>query len=151
MAMKVTQRNSLDLGIDAVDLTAAADTEYASELLDVSRAYAFFAIVDIAETGAPTVGDARLLVRLYDKDKTTLRYEMILLTGIQSDVDGNQVAVTWGYGLSPFSTDVAGGAVLSVDAEILKLAAYMRLVLEVVTANDGTTSTGTVNLWLAEI
>ena len=151
MAMRVTQRDSLDLGIDAVDLKAAADTEYVSQLLDVSRAYAFFALVDIAETGAPTVGDARLLVRLYDKDKTTLRYELILLTGIQSDVDGNQVAATWGYGLSPFHTDVAGGAVLHVNAEILKLAAYMRLVLAVGVANDGTTATGTVNLWMAEI
>jgi len=151
MAVRVTQLDSRDLGIHAVDLKAAADTEYASPLIDISRAYAFFAIVDIAETGAPSVGEARLLVRLYDKDKTTIRYELILLAGIQTDVDGNQVAVTFGYGITPFHTDSAGGVTLHANADILKLGTYMRVVLETVVANDGTTSTGTVNLWKAEI
>ena len=95
----------------------------------------------MAETGAPTVGAAQLLVRLYGKDRTTLIYELALLTGIQTDVNGEQVAVDWGYGITPIHTSVAGGITLSANADILKLAVFMKLVLEVTTANDGTTST----------
>ncbi len=149
--MATRHLTAFELGIQAKDLKAVATTKYESIFVDVDRAYSFMAIIDIAETGAPTVGAAQLLVRLYAKNKTTLIYELALLTGIQTDVDGNRVAVVWGYGVTPFHTDSAGGVALSANADILKLGVWMTVVLEVTTANDGTTSTGSVQLLLSEI
>ena len=65
--------------------------------------------------------------------------------------NGEQVAVDWGYGITPIHTSVAGGITLSANADILKLAVFMKLVLEVTTANDGTTSTASVGLLYEEI
>ena len=132
-------------------MTAAANTEYSSGVLKMQNAFAFMAIVDITETGAPTVGDAQLLIRLLDKDESTVIYELPLVTGIQTDVNGERLAVTWGYGLTPLHTSVAGGAALSGNADILKLATFMKIVLEVTTANDGTTSTADVTLLFEEL
>ena len=140
-----------DLGIKNVDMKAVANTEYPSGFIDVRNSYAFKAIIDVAETGAPTVGAAQFLVRLYANDQSTLIEENALLTGIQTDVDGNRVVATWGYGVSPFHTDSAGGVTLSANSDILKVARFMKLVLEVTTANDGTTSTASVQLLMSAL
>ncbi len=141
----ITKRENtpFELGIEDVDLTAVATTQYQSVLLDVRQHFVYTAIVDITETGAPTVGAAKLFVRVISKDTTTVLYPVDLATGITTIVNGQQDVITFGAGVSAV---VFGSGTVGADAEVFKTAERIRIVLEVTTANDGTTSTATVTL-----
>lgn len=141
----ITKRENtpFELKIENKDMQAVATTQYQSELLDVRQHFVYTAIVDITETGAPTVGAAKLFVRVISKDKTTVLYEVDLVTGITTIVNGQRDVITFGAGVTAI---VFGSGTIGPDADVFKTAERIRLVLEVTTQNDGTTSTASVTL-----
>jgi hypothetical protein len=138
------------LGIEDVDMQAVVNTKYTSNILDVRQHFNYTAIITITETGAPTVGDAKLTVRVIGNDPDeTILYERDVVTGLTTIVDTSAAAqanirevVTFGAG----NASVADPATVGTNAEIFKLAERIQLVLEITTVNDGTTSTASVTL-----
>lgn len=139
----------LELGIAGVDLKAIAGTQYASGVLDVRRDFAFAAIVSVVNVGGGAAGAAKLTVQVLAKDKTTVLYSVDILTAIGTlTVGTTKNVVTFGYGLT---ATVDGLASLAPAAEVLKTMKFIRIILEVVTASDGTSSAGSVDLFAERI
>lgn len=145
--MSSRQLSPLELGIEDADLKATANTKYASGVKDVRHAFAFTAIVDVTEVGGGSNGEAKLTVQVLDKDKTTVLYALDLLTAIDTTTTNRNV-VTFGYGVTPIRV---GTATLSTDADILKVAKFVKVILEVTTQADGTSSSGSVNLLIEQL
>lgn len=143
----ITKREmtAAELGIENVDMEAVATTQYASGVIRVEQHFVYTAIVDITETGAPTVGDAKLLVQVISKDGSTVLYAVDLATLIDTTVNAQKDVITFGAGVAAV---VFGSGTVGADAEVFKHAERIKLVLEVTTANDGTTSTASVRLLL---
>jgi len=139
----------LELGIETVDLTAIATTTYTSvpSPLDVREAFVYTVIIDVTETGAPTVGDFTLRIRCTDRAGTTT-YELDAVTAITSQTNGGQTIFTWGSGNA---ATLSGNGTLGSNLDVLKVFDFMEIELEVTTANDGTTSTADVTLLLEEV
>lgn len=142
----ITKREltAAELGIEGVDMQAVATTQYASNLLNVANHFVYTAIVDITETGVPTVGDAKLFVQVIStKDRTTVLYAVDLDTTITTIVNAQKDVITFGAGVAAV---VFGSGTVGADAEVFKTAELIKLVLEVTTANDGTTAIASVRL-----
>lgn len=137
------ERSPLELGIENVDMQAAAATKYTTDVLDVRQFFVHTAIIDIVETGAPTVGDVKLTVLVISKELDATLYEVDLSTLITTQVNGQKDVVTFGAGVT---SRVFGSGTVGTDAEIFKVAERIKLQLEVTTQNDGTTSTASLTL-----
>lgn len=138
-----------ELGIAGVDLKAIAGTQHVSRVLDVRNDFAFTAIVSVVNVGGGAAGAVKLTVQVLAKDKTTVLYSVDILTAIGTlTVGTTKNVVTFGYGLT---ATVDGLATLEAGAEVLKLMKFIRVVLEVVTANDGTSSAGSVDLFAMRV
>ncbi len=132
-----------ELDIENKDMQSAANTQFASGVIDVRPFFVYTAIVDILETGAPTAGDAKFFVRVISKDKTTTLYEVDLATTITTQVNAQRDVITFGAGVTAV---VFGSGTVGADADVFKHAERIQVVLEVTTVNDGTTSTASVTL-----
>ena len=137
----------LEININDVDLTDTAGTQYSSNTLDVREAFVYTVIIDVTETGAPTAGDFKLTIRCTDRDGATT-YEVDAVTAITSQVDGGQTVFTWGSGNT---ATLQGNGTVGSNLDVLKVFDFMEVVLEITTANDGTTSTADVTLLLEEV
>lgn len=143
----ITQRelSPLALGIENVDMQAAAATEYESVLIDVRQFFIFTAIVNVTAVG-PTTGDAQLKVQVFSADKTTELFEVVLATAIDTQNTASPANVTlFGAGISAAVLGSASGTI-GADADVFKLAQFMKMVLEVTTQADGTSSVASVIL-----
>ena len=135
----------LDLGLDhdTVDLTAVANTQYASGFIDIRQYFIFTAIIDVLETGSPNAGAFKLTLQVLAKDKSTVLWQQDILTAIDSQTNASRTVLLFGAGAS---AAVSGSGTLGADADLFKVGEYIKLVIEVTTANDGTTSTAQLNL-----
>jgi hypothetical protein len=138
-----------ELGIENVNLKTAvgAGSIYTSNTLTVRDAFLFTAIIDITETGSPTVGEASFTINVTDSAGTTT-YDEIALTAIDTQTNGSQTVFTWGIGKAAV---VEGSGTLGSNLDVLGPIDFMEVVLTVTTANDGTTSTGSVTLLIEEV
>lgn len=137
----------LELDIQTADLTAVASTKYTSIVNDVKQAFVYTVIIDVTETGSPTAGDFKLIIRLTDSAGATT-YEVDAVTAITSQTNEGQTVFTWGSGNA---ATLAGNGTIGADVEVLKVFDYMEVELEVTTQNDGTTSTADVTFVLEEV
>ena len=138
-----------ELGIDAVNLKVTTDNN--SNLLDVRNAFAFTAIVDIAETGSPSAGAADLIVDIMTSDGVTETFSHTIDTGIDIQTNGLKETITWGHGLTAAVVSSGTAGTLSTTPSVLANVDFMRLNLKASAANNGTTCTGSVTLILEEI
>jgi hypothetical protein len=139
-----------ELGIENVNLKTAvgAGSIYTSSpVLDVRKAFQYTAIIDITETGSPTAGEASFTVNVTDEDGNTT-YDEVLLTAIDTQTNGSQTVVSWGIGKTVVKE---GSGTLGSNLDVLGPIDFMEVVLTVTTANDGTTSTGSVTLLIEEV
>jgi hypothetical protein len=136
-----------ELGIETVDLTDTAGTKYSSNTIDVRNSFVYTVVIDVTETGSPSTGDFKLTIRCTDSAGTTT-YEVDAVTAIDSQTSGSQTVFTWGSGTDPV---VTGSGTLGSNLGVMKVFDYMEVVLEITTANDGTTSTADVILLLEDI
>jgi hypothetical protein len=141
------ERIPLDLGLLDVDMKAVAGTQYLSGVLDVRQHFNHLAIITIAETGTPTAGAAKVILQVLSKDQSTVLYEIDLITAIDTQINLAKNILTFGAGLTAKLVNQASAAgTIGADIEIFKLAEYFKIGLEVVTQNDGTTSTASLRL-----
>ena len=145
MSKKLDLTN-LETGINAVNLKAAANTFYDSNILDITLYKNFYLQVDILTTGVPTVGQIKLESVIYDKDLgVQFRIEK-LLTSISTIVAGvAQLLVR--EGADPIIGTIG---VLEPMPDILKVASKVAIRLTVTIANNGTTSIGSLRFLAAE-
>ena len=118
-----------------------------SQSFGCARGFCLHRIIDVTETGAPTVGDFTLRIRCTDRAGTTT-YELDAVTAITSQTNGGQTIFTWGSGNA---ATLSGNGTLGSNLDVLKVFDFMEIELEVTTANDGTTSTADVTLLLEEV
>jgi len=128
-----------ETGVNAADLKAVATTQYETGAKDVERFWVFKYVMVIDNTGGGTVGDAKITVQNLAPGGTTVIDSLDIVTAIDTKADGTMVLV-FGGGVTATLT---GPGTLSSDAEIMKLFYRINVILEVTTANDGTTSTAT--------
>lgn len=145
--MATRELKPADLGINGVDMKALVATKYASGVLEVVKDFAWTLVIDITETGSPAAGVAKLTIDRYLKNRTTIIDSLDLLTAIDT-INQGQIRVAWGFGATALKT---GSATLDSDSAILQMVAFMKVTLEVVTANDGTTCTADVTLFAEHV
>lgn len=139
-----------ELGIENVNLKVTTDNN--SVVLDVREAFAFTAIVEITETGAPGNGVADLIVDIMqERGSTTETFSHTIDTGIDIQTNGLVETVAWGHGLTAAIVSSGTAGTLSTQPAVLANIDFMRLNLKASTANDGTTCTGSVTLLLEQI
>jgi hypothetical protein len=149
--MATRQLSPFELNIEGVDLKAMANTQYQNtDPLDVTRDFAYTAVVTVVNVGGGSNGAAKLTIEVLEKDKTTVAHSVDILTAIDTKTSGTtRNVVKWGYGTIP---TVDGAATLDSDgAEVLALARYINVVLEVTTASDGTSSVADVHFFSESI
>lgn len=130
---------AIELGMNGVDLTAIATTEYApvQGFLDVRQYFSYTAIIDIFETTTtPATGDMTFRLDILGKDKSTILWTIDLLTLIDTSNNAQQEVVLFGAGAAAVATAGSSGT-LSADAEVFKVAEYFIPVLEITTPADG--------------
>ena len=122
--------------LDAADMTAAALTEYDSQIFDMREFFVYTVIVDITASGSAS-GVATLSVKLIsDLDlRTTVLDEFDLLTGIDTSTNTEKNLVVFGAGVS---AAVKGNATLGTDLGAFKIAFRISLQLTVTTQATGT-------------
>jgi len=147
--MATFRRSPAEVGINAVNLKVTTDNN--GNLLDVRRAFAFTAIVDIAETGSPGNGVADLIVDIMSADGATETFSHTIDTGIDIQTNGLKETITWGHGLTAAIVSSGTKGTVSTTPSVLANVDYMRLNLKASTANDGTTCTGSVTLITEEV
>lgn len=137
-----------DLGIDNVNLKVT--TANNSNIIDVSNAFTFTAIVDITETGTPTTGSGTLTANVMDGSGASAStiYSVDLLTGIDIQTNGDRNVVTFGAGVNGAKT---GSGTLGTSIDVLKTVEFLQLNLHAPTANNGTTCTGDVTLIVEQL
>ena len=128
-----------ETGVDAADLKAVATTQYETGATDVDKFWVFKYVMAIDNTGGGAAGDAKITVQNLAPGGTTVIDSLDIVTAIDTKADGTMVLV-FGGGVN---ADLTGPGTLSSDADIMKVFYRMNVILEVVTANDGTTSTAT--------
>ena len=132
------------LGINGADMKAAANTEYTSGILDLRVSTELLVMVTVAETGSPTAGAAQVLFQPVDESDTNLGPQVALATAMSTQVDGQTAKIAMGGGLAATAVNATVGA--DVDKHMRPLGRG-KLILEVTTANNGTTSTASMRAW----
>lgn len=130
------------VGINGVDLTALATTQYASSLFDLSRVCAFTCFVDVTKGGgAAANGDCKLLLQRYSDSTgtTTLGPEVDLITAIDTTSSVSALVA-----FRPGIAALAINGTVGTKADAASPAVYGKLILEVTTALDVGTGTATV-------
>lgn len=139
-----------ELGIEDVNLKATTDNN--SVVLDVRNAFAWTALVVITETGSPGNGAADLIVDVMEaRESTTETFSHTIDTGIDIQTNALTELVTWGHGLSAATTSSGTAGTISTTPAVIANADFIRLNLKASTANDGTTCTASVTLWIEEV
>ena len=138
-----------ELGIEDVNLKVTTDNN--SNTIDVRQAFAFTAVIDITETGTPSVGLADLIVDIMTSDGATETTSHAIYTGMDLQTSGLKDTVAWGHGITAAAISTGTAGTISATPGILANVDYMRLNLKASTANDGTTCTGSVTLILEEV
>ena len=128
-----------ETGVDAADLKAVATTQYKTGAFDVERFWLFKYVMAIDNTGGGAAGDAKLTVENLAPGGTTVIDSLDIVTAIDTKADGTMVLV-FGGGVT---STLTGPGTLSSDADIMKVFYRINVILEVTTANDGTTSIAT--------
>lgn len=137
MANFTAQLDPADVGISGVDLTDTAGTTYSSGVINVQNAFLYCATIDVTITGAVTVGDFKLTLDVVGKDGSTSIYAIDLVTALDSNSATNTAVVTFGAGTSAV---LFGTGTLNTSADVLKIAKFLKLTLEITTASDAATS-----------
>ena len=146
--MATTRLTPAELGIENVNLKVTTDNK--SGRIDVRNAFAFTAVVDITETGAPAAGAANLIVEIVDRANTVLTSH-IVDTGIDIQTNGLKETVSWGHGINAVAISTGTAGTVTTTPGVISNVDFMRLNLKASTANDGTTCTGSVTLLIEEI
>lgn len=130
------EHTPVQTGIEGVDLKAAST--YTSELIDVREIFAYTIIVDVDITGAGSAGDAKLTVDIISGiDGETVLHTLDILTSIDTFTADTKEVLVFGGGLAAFNT---GSGALDANADIIKIAGFLVLKLEVTTQSDSATS-----------
>jgi len=129
-----------ELALDDEDMTAVADTEYLSGILDWRNVEEVRVVAQITETGAPTTGTASISWRPTNAGGTALHEDIALVTAIDTKVDGNAVVFFASRNLAPDQE----GATIGATAVAMFPLGWGKLVLTVTEQNNGTTSTADV-------
>jgi len=131
-----------DLGIDNVNLKAAANTIYATPVIDVRRFGQFYMQWIVTVTGAATVGVFAIEAVIFERDGITILRTETLATGLSSSVTGT-IQLVIRQGLAPLSAGLTIGAL----ADLVKIPEYMKIQIKITTASDAATS-ATADMWL---
>jgi hypothetical protein len=127
---KMGEITPADLGLDDVDLEAAADAT--SNLIDGRDHFVFTIWSDVTDVAA-TVGDFSIFCDLYMRDGVTL-LEAVELFNSQSASSTNQVKVQFGLGLT---AGLSGTATIGTEIGELKLVQLFKLRVVKDTQADG--------------
>ena len=139
-----------ELGIDGVNLKVTTDNN--SNTIDVRNAFAFTAVIDILETGAPANGAASLIVDIMSgPGSTTETTSHAIETAIDIQTNALKETVSWGHGVTAAAISTGTAGTISTTPGVLNNVDFIRLNLKASVANDGTTCTGSVTLILEEI
>ena len=139
------ERGPADLEINGVDLKAAAGVKYTqTTVIPVGNEFDWTFYLTVANTGSPTAGEVKVTVEVFDSDQTTSLGSADLVTGIDTTVTAETHVMRWGgAGAAKYK---GTGGVVTAFADVLKTMAFMKVIVEIVTANDGTTSVATANM-----
>ena len=132
------------LGIDGVDMEAAANTEYSSSLIDLSGFRLFTAIIVISESGS-SAGVCRLRLQHYNDDDTAIGPKIDIVTLVSTATDALNCVVCWSGIEIVGSTNVINGTIGGA-INAAGLPGKCKLILEVTTQGTGGTSTADVYL-----
>jgi len=124
------------LEITSVNLKAAANTAYASPILDVSQFVLFLFNVKIVKVGAATVGACKLQIQLYSKDGGTAIGDPVdLLTAIGTAANRDEL-VSFGIGAG----GKFGNGTIGANLDVLRSILRFKVILTVTTQADAATS-----------
>jgi hypothetical protein len=147
--MGTTRRTPTEVGIEDVNLKVTTDNN--GNNLDVRKAFAWTAIVDITETGSPTTGAADLIVDIMESvDSSTETTSHTIASGIDIQTNGEKATIVWGHGVVAAAIGTGTQPTISTTPDVVANADFIRLNLKASTANDGTTCTGSVTLLIEE-
>lgn len=130
-----------ETGVDAVDLTATADTKYYTGLLDLRGFSQFVIQLEIVEAGG-AAGACKLVYQRYDKHGNTLGSEFNVATAIDSSQSTNAIIV-FGGGL------VAEALNATIDTDndrFIDPPGRCKFALMVTTQANGTSSVGSLSI-----
>lgn len=131
-----------DLAINGVDLKAANGMKYTSPLISLLDFSAFFLSLIVDNAGGGAAGVAKITAESYDGG--TLLFSHDILTAIPTNTTGiTRNGVIFGL---DFAGKKVGGGTLGADIDAFKLIKQAKFIVEVVTANNGTTSAGYLRL-----
>lgn len=135
------------LNMDAVDLKAAANTQYTSPYLDFRGPgrFNFKLFVNVAVTGAVAAGAFKITLEDYafDGSSFTLLDSEDILTAIDSQTDGQKEILLFGATISGgklFSSGGGTAATKSANLDKYLMLHIARFILEVTTQGDAATS-----------
>lgn len=129
--------------LNNADMKASDTTQYSTGTLPAPRSFIFNAVITIVNVGGGAAGEAKLTLDSLDSDGNVIKTLDIVAT-IPTNAAGTTVCdLIFGAGTT---AELFGVGVLDADANKFKIMDSFRLILEVVTANDGTSSFATMTL-----
>jgi len=132
-----------EVGVENANMKSA--TTYNGNKLLCQGFKDFMVSITVTNVGGGAAGLVKLVVDLYGEDDTLLLGSFDLVTSINTKAT-NTVTVCFGRTNAAKLHYTSGTPALSASADILRIAARMRLSLTVTEANNGTTSTASVRL-----
>jgi len=138
-----TSFTATELNMNDVDMQAVATTKYTSPLID-GQYHANYSVTFTVTEVTATLGDAKLTIEKFESDGTTSIETEDIITAIPTGTNDATGTLVWGRD----TTDVlSGSGTKSTDLPVEKQRLmYFKLILEVTTAADGTSSTCLVTM-----
>jgi hypothetical protein len=132
-----------DLGVKNVNLKAVATTKYPTLILDLRRYHHFNLSFLVDNTGGGAAGVAKITTKLFAEDGATVLLTIDTLTAIDTLVDRFEQLC---FGNSRTAGKIGNGT-LATDFGLIQAFSRVQFIVEVVTASDATTCTGSLYLF----
>lgn len=130
--------------LNAADMKAAATTQYSTGVLPAPRSFIFNAVIDILNVGGGANGEAKLILEMLDPDDNIIK-TLDIVSAIPTNTADTTVQVDLIFGAGTTAA-LFGVGTLDADADKFKIMNSFRMILEVVVANNGTSSVATMSL-----
>ena len=129
--------------LNNADMKAVATTQYSTGTILVPKSFIFNSVITFVNVGGGAAGDAKLILDSLDSAGNVIKTLDIVATIPTNAAGTTECDLIFGAGTT---AELFGVGALDADANKFKIMDAFRLILEVVTANNGTSSFATMTL-----
>ena len=126
------------------DMQAAPGTQYSTGTLTAKDSFIFNPVVDIVNVGGGAAGSAKITLDSLDDNDNVIK-TLDIVTAIPTNTADVTVQVDLIFGAG-IAAALYGVGTLAADANKFKIMFKYRVILEVVVANDGTSSDASMSI-----